>query len=160
MNYCNDFSRNLIKGGIAEMVFERMFAEAGGYLVVPFGYEKTVNILTQIDKDKEAFENLRSMPDYVLVDKNKDEAIYIVEVKYKRSVNYDYVKKEAESIKEKGWKKVWYFLATPKSFYFATCSDLIEDPKNLEKNKLPYSMVNEELQKRFLAMLNDFECDK
>jgi len=141
------------------MVFERMFAEAGGYLVIPFGYEKTVNILTQINKDREAFSNITSMPDYVLVDREKEEVGYIVEVRYKSKKIYQTIQKEAREIKEKGWKKVWYFLATPEGFYLARCTDLIDNPEIIEKQKLPVTMVGQEIQEKFLKLLNDFEAD-
>jgi len=40
-----DFSRDLIKGRIAEVIFEQMFREQGQYTVIPFGYEQTVPTL-------------------------------------------------------------------------------------------------------------------
>lgn len=36
------FTRNLVKGRIAETIFAQMFRDSGSYTVLEFGYEKVV----------------------------------------------------------------------------------------------------------------------
>ncbi|MDE2096048.1 MAG: hypothetical protein KGL39_02265 [Patescibacteria group bacterium] len=36
------FFRDLLKGKIAEVIFEQMFRDCGKFTILPFGYEKTV----------------------------------------------------------------------------------------------------------------------
>lgn len=36
------FSRDLLKGKIAEVIFEQMFRDCGKFTILSFGYEKTV----------------------------------------------------------------------------------------------------------------------
>lgn len=156
----NRFSRDLIKGRIAETIFERMFVESGNFIVVPFGYEKTVNFLTQVNinkgKEKEALETVQNMPDYILINK-RSEDIFLVEVKYRREKNYENIRKGANKITRKGWEKVWYFLATPEGFYFSRCADLIKDPRSIDDNKLSESKVAKKKQESYLEMLKEFE---
>src|SRR3712207_7861809 len=55
-----DFVRNLIKGKIAEIVFQHMFAEAEFCTVIPFGYETIVPQLAQYQHLLDDNEALRS----------------------------------------------------------------------------------------------------
>jgi len=41
------FAKNLIKGKIAEIIFEQMIRDEERYTVIPFGYEHTVPTLAQ-----------------------------------------------------------------------------------------------------------------
>lgn len=89
--YQNDFPANLIKGRIAETIFELMFREATDYEVYPLGYEHTTPILkeyrdhpNQQHKDilSKVLDNFDSTPDFLLTNADKSE-IYLVEVKYR-----------------------------------------------------------------------------
>ncbi len=46
--------KKLIKGKIAEIIFEQMFRETGEYTIIPFGYENIVPELTQCKKNSKA----------------------------------------------------------------------------------------------------------
>ena len=41
------FTKNLVKGKIAETIFAQMFREVGDYTVIEFGYEKIIPELIQ-----------------------------------------------------------------------------------------------------------------
>ncbi|MFO0704208.1 MAG: hypothetical protein U0525_05865 [Patescibacteria group bacterium] len=83
-----DFTRNLIKGKIAETIFEQMIREVGKYTVIPFGYEHTVPTLAQyqhIARVKDVMENIKDAPDFALVSEDKQN-IYLVEVKFQKDL--------------------------------------------------------------------------
>ncbi len=42
-----EFSKDLIKGKVAEVIFEQMFREEEKFTVIPFGYEHTMPTLAQ-----------------------------------------------------------------------------------------------------------------
>ncbi len=76
------FSKNLIKGKIAEIIFEQMFREAGEYTIIPFGYENIMPELVNCGKSsnaKKAIKNISSSPDFALISRNK-ESVFLVEV--------------------------------------------------------------------------------
>jgi hypothetical protein len=58
-----DFARNIIKGKIAEIIFEFMFCSSGQYTVIPFGYEYSQSEIAQnliLLENKGLLETLRS----------------------------------------------------------------------------------------------------
>jgi hypothetical protein len=121
-----DFYFQLIKGKIAEQVFELMFRETRKYTVIPFGYESIIPELAQyLDSGSKAmlFENIRSAPDFALIS-HEPEHVYLVEVKYRHSCSSDNLREMAAKIHEK-WKLAYLFLATPKGFYFDKCSEIM-----------------------------------
>lgn len=88
------FSKDLIKGKIAEIIFEQMFREAGEYTIIPFGYESIVPELSQCKKFSKAqkvIDNIRHSPDFVLISQSK-ESVYLVEVKYSSKFNKESMK--------------------------------------------------------------------
>lgn len=69
-----DFTKNFVKGKIAEIVFDQMFREEGKFTVIPFGYERTLPELAQHAKEAEyrqVIDNIRSAPDFALVSRDK-----------------------------------------------------------------------------------------
>ena len=61
------FSRELIKGRIAETVFEQMIRDEGRYDVIPFGYEHTMPTLAQYQdlvEIKQVIKNISDAPDF------------------------------------------------------------------------------------------------
>jgi hypothetical protein len=79
-----NFTRNLLKGKIAETIFEQMFRRLGKFDIVPLGYEHTTPELAQyqhLNHVKQVLDNIRNVPDFALVSQNKG-SVYLVEVKY------------------------------------------------------------------------------
>ena len=155
-----DFSKQLIKGKIAEHVFEQMFRRAGQFTVLPFGYESTMPELAQQQHsaNPEArriiSDLISTTPDFVLVSKRPSEKdVYLVEVKYRSNLRGDDISEVARKVHEK-WHVVWLFVATPEGFYFDSCKNVIDTGK---MKKLAESFVNEQTQDEFLRLLNEFE---
>lgn len=157
MNEELKFSRNLIKGRIAEVIFEQMIRNEGRYDVIPFGYEHTVPTLAQyrhLAQIKQIMENIGDAPDFVLVsaDKNRGE-VYLVEVKYQTIKDIEYIKKEAGELLHR-WPASWIFLATPNGFYCDLSKNIIEKG---EIKELPESWVERGRQEEYLRLLREFE---
>lgn len=150
-----EFTRNLIKGKIAETIFEQMIREVGKYTVIPFGYEHTVPTLAQyqhIAKVKQVMENIKDAPDFALVSEDKTE-IYLVEVKFNNTFNNINNVQHAKGLLER-WDPSWLFVATPFSFYCAPCSMVVTD--NGHMSKLSESWVPLATQQHYLNLLSEF----
>lgn len=150
------FTENLIKGEIAQAIFEQMFIEIGTAVVIPFGYEHPFPVLAQFQrtmdqKDREDLVNVRNMPDFLLVSKKEDHAI-LVEVKYRKDKNKKVVKKLAKEICTR-WPSSWLFLATQDGFYFGKCSELEKDGKIFS---LRADWVPENRQQKYLELLKAY----
>ena len=76
-----DFKKQLIKGKIAEMIFQQMWAEINQCTILPLGYERVLPGLLERSQNK-IFKPIRTAPDFVLIP--KDDNIMIVEVKFRR----------------------------------------------------------------------------
>src|SRR3989339_2221967 len=119
------FSRNLIKGRIAEVVFEQMMQEEGKYAVIPFGYEHTMPMLSQYQHlaiVRRVIDNIKDAPDFALVSEDKAK-IYLVEVKYQTTPDIEVLKKSAKKLLKR-WEPSWLFVATPGGFYCSPCSGI------------------------------------
>lgn len=149
-----DFSKQLIKGKIAEMVFDQMFREAGKYTVIPFGYESIVPELMQYTKQTEykaLLENIRNAPDFALVSHNPKE-VFLVEIKYRSKIDLEEIKRSADDICER-WKLAWLFVATPDGFYFDACTDIVESGR---MTPLTHEYMDKDLQEKYVALLKEF----
>ncbi|MDO8663433.1 MAG: hypothetical protein Q7K28_01155 [Candidatus Wildermuthbacteria bacterium] len=150
-----DFSRRLIKGRIAEVIFEQMIREEKRYTVIPFGYEHTMPTLAQyrnLVKIQRVIDNISNAPDFALISEDKAN-IYLVEVKYQSKLNVEELKKYAEKL-SKRWEYTWLFVATPEGFHCGLCKTI------LEKNRigdLSEKWVAKERQTEYLKLLNQFE---
>ncbi|MFA5163003.1 MAG: hypothetical protein WC441_00575 [Patescibacteria group bacterium] len=150
------FSKNLIKGKIAQIIFEQMFREQGEYTVIPFGYE---NILPEIFPQRNNFEgaqraidNIRHAPDYTLISAKK-EKVYLVEVKYRKELNIDEIKTIAAKQIQR-WNPSCIFVATQNGFYFDLCSSIL---KKDTIQKLSDKMISKEIQDKYKILLCEFE---
>lgn len=151
-----DFPRNIIKGKIAEVVFEFMFRSAGQYTVIPFGYEYSQPEIAQnlkLLEDKGFLDTLRSTPDFILISKDKTQ-VYFVEVKYRNIIDNQEIKKTAQKI-VKCWDHSFLFIATPQGFYYEPCHTVIKNEGQI--GKLYETHVSKELQDKYLRLLNEFE---
>ena len=149
------FSRNLIKGKIAEVIFEQMIREEGRYEIIPFGYEHTVPALAQyrhLVQVQKVIDNISDAPDFALISNDKSQ-VYMVEVKYRIGHSAEDIKDVAASILER-WYPSWLFIATPQGFYCAPCSSIAETGKI---SPLSTNWVTAERQAEYLNLLNEFE---
>jgi hypothetical protein len=154
-----EYTKNFIKGKIAENIFELMFRECNKFTVLKFGYENTVPELAQyqhLAHIKSVLENIRNAPDFVLISQDKTE-IYLVEVKYRTNINPQELKEFAEQ-SLKTWNPLWLFIASPKGFFFSPCSYVIKGEGNI--SPIQEKWVSNEMQKAFLEVLNYFEKPK
>ena len=151
-----DFSRNLIKGKIAEIVFEQMFREMGEFTILHLGYEYTTPELAQYQKYvqvKKVLDKIRHAPDFVLISQDKTK-VFVVEVKYRMGKN----NLEILDVAEKTLKLVnpaWLFVASSDGFYFDSCSNVIKN--NGIVKKMSSTWVSDFIQEENLKLLNEFE---
>jgi hypothetical protein len=151
-----DFIKHLIKGKIAEIIFEEMFRESGKYTILRSGYEYTLPELAQyqhLTEVKAVMENIRNAPDFVLVSEDKTE-VHLVEVKYRASRSREELKKIAEQTL-KAWNPCWLFVASPDGFFFEPCNMVAS--KHGEIGLLFEKWVTLPIQKSYLSLLNEFE---
>lgn len=149
------FSKNLIKGKIAEVVFEQMIRDEGKYTVIPFGYEHTVPTLSQYQHlavVKQIMDNISDAPDFALISEDKTK-VYLVEVKFQSNLDMNKIKEYALKLQDR-WEYPWIFVATTSGFYNGLCRDIIK------KSRIPVlteNWVSKKLQDQYLKLLNEFE---
>jgi len=149
------FSRELIKGRIAEVIFEQMIREEERYEVIPFGYEHTVPTLAQYQEFveiKRVMKNIKDAPDFALISNDKKE-VYLVEVKYQSELNIEQIKKYAVQ-QLKRWDPSWLFIACPNGFFCSSCHAIIKEG---DIERLRFSWVQKKRQEDYLQLLNEFE---
>jgi hypothetical protein len=150
-----DFVRNLVKGKIAEIVFQHMFAESDFATVLPFGYEHLMPLLAQYQhliETQEALAHVRYAPDFILV-KPDNTQIVLVDVKYRRRKDSKRAVEIARAVQDR-WEPAWLFLATPDGFFFAPCSQVVTDG---DIPPLPERWIPKRTQDEYLALMNEFE---
>lgn len=156
----DQFTEQLIKGRIAETVFERMFREETKYDIYPLGYEYTLPILKQVrdallhQEHKATLErilsNFDNTPDYLLVKADKS-SVYIVEVKYQSLFDEKRIVSAAKKINER-WDPAWLFVATKEGFYFDSCHDIVNH------NAIrPFDWIPQPTQHDYLELLKRME---
>ncbi len=156
MNNNIEFSKNLIKGKIAEIIFEQMFRESRKFTILRSGYEYTLPELAQYKQLPEVekyLENIRHAPDFILITEDKKQA-YVVEVKYKRHFqSKDILDIAMNNLKV--WKPSWLFIASPDSFFFDSCSKIKYNYGKI--SRLSDRWIAKEIRDRYLKLLNEFE---
>lgn len=151
-----NFIKQLVKGKIAEIIFEQMFGESRKFTILRSGYEYTLPELAQyqhLGEVQAVIENIRNAPDFVLISQDKKE-VHLIEVKYQRVLNRKRVKEIAEEIL-KTWSPSWLFVATLDNFYFEPCHTILNNNGNIKP--LYETWVDFEVQKDYLKLLNEFE---
>jgi len=151
-----EFTRKLIKGKIAELIFEMMIREMDRVTVLRAGYEYTHPELAQYQnllgvKGKEVLKFFEHNPDFILFKKDKT-SLYLVEVKYRHALNIEETKKIAKIELQKS-EHIWLFLATPEGFFFSQCKD-IDRTGNIQP--LSADWVSLEMQRSYLQLLKEF----
>lgn len=150
-----NFSKQLIKGRIAEMIFEQMLRDAGGFTVLGFGYEKIIPELARRQATVEAertMEIIRRAPDFAVI-RHENNRVYLVEVKYMHTMTREKVLTAAEKMIN-SWDPSYLFIVTPHSFYFESVRSIVEKGGHIEP--FGYDAVAKDLQDQYLELLNSF----
>ena len=149
------FTNNLIKGRIAETIFEQLFRDAGCFTILSFGYEKILPELAHRQNDiniQETMEIIRRAPDFAVIE-NTSHMVYLIEVKYLKHPKAEYILKSATQIYE-SWKPAYLFLATPEGFFFDTAKNIVENNGAIQPFSHP--RISVEAQQTHVALLNSF----
>ena len=138
-----EFSKELIKGRIAEVVFEQLFRSTGRFTVIPFGYEYAFPELAQYQDslaNREVLDNIRTAPDFALISQDKKD-VHLVEVKFRRSL-FKQELLECANEQVKRWDPSYIFVASLDGLFFDSCESIIQ--KQGEVGSLPDSRVSRE----------------
>lgn len=150
-----DFTRRLIKGKIAEIIFEQIVNHMNGYTILEFGYEKVVRQLAnemKTDKSKETIRIVRRAPDFAIINE-KTHDVTLVEVKYMKEASTSSVLKAAKEIR-KSWKKASLFVVSPTGFYFNEIETIIANKGKI--SPFNHKLISKTKQKAYLELVNEF----
>lgn len=147
------FTRNLVKGRIAETIFAQMFRDTGEYTVLEFGYEKVVPQLVgrNYHHDDPMIESLRVAPDFAVINQESKE-VRLIEVKYRQVIDNRNVLECARKM-HASWNPSYLFIATLDGFYFDEISKIIINDGNISR----LSSIADDVQEKYLQILIDFE---
>jgi predicted DNA-binding protein YlxM (UPF0122 family) len=151
-----NFVRQLIKGKIAEVIFEQLFRATRKYTILHFGYEYTLPEIAQyndIPEIQAVISNIKNAPDFVLVSNDKTE-VHLVEVKYRSHPNHEETKILAHDLLSR-WKPSWLFIATPTGFFYEPCNAILNNDGDMQR--LFSTTVDQDVQDAYLNILNEFE---
>ena len=154
-----EFTRELIKGRIAETIFVQMFRESGEYTILRAGYEYTLPELAQyqhLAEVKAVIQNIRNAPDFVLISQDKTK-VYLVEVKYCTNREPQKIKGIVEDIL-KVWNPSYLFVASPDGFFFEPCNTISQNDGKI--GELYSNWATKEKQADYLKILKEFEIKK
>ena len=153
------FSEQLIKGKIAELIFEQMFREAKCFTVLAFGYENILPELMHRQRDmkiESTMEVIRSAPDFAVINDLTHE-VHLIEVKYRQKMKPSEVFSIASRMLE-SWKPSYLFLATPSQCYFGKVAEIVGKKGKIEQ--LSHPKISTSLQEKYLKLLNEFITQK
>lgn len=146
------FTRNLVKGRIAETIFAQMFRDSGQYTVLEFGYEKVVpQLVGNYDHNNPVIESLRVAPDFAVIDQETKE-VRLIEVKYRARLDINNVLDCARKM-HASWNPSYLFIATLDGFYFDEISKIIIEDGNISR----LTSIPDETQSKYLQILINFE---
>lgn len=149
------FSRKLVKGRIAETLFEQMLRDAGCFTILAFGYESVLPELAHRQHDmqaEETMEIIRRAPDFAVIN-NQTHEVHLIEVKYMKNPRTEWILRDAVRMYE-SWKPSYLFLATPNGFFFDKANKIIE--RGGVVDKLVHPQISDELQAKYTKLLNEF----
>ena len=129
----NNFAESMLKGRMAETLFEELMRESGN-VVYRFGYEAIVQNLVQLEgrfnRYNEVAEKIRSIPDFIVIDKKGKPVFVEVKFRWKSELHAgDYSSKLIERI-EKYWGAKIVLVNCWEQPYFR-----VVDPPYFDKNK-------------------------
>jgi len=150
-----NFTKQLVKGKIAETIFSQMFRESGNFTVLEFGYEKVIPEMIQqgFNESNPMIETLRTAPDFAVIDRDTRQ-VKLIEVKYQRSLNSEYILQAASRMSQ-SWNPSYLFIATLDGFYMDEIANIIKN--NGKIAKLNHPRINDDLQNDYLGILRRFE---
>jgi len=149
------FSKNLVKGRIAEILFEQMLRDTGHFTILAFGYENILPELAHHQNEihaQETMEIIRRAPDFAVID-NKSHKVYLIEIKYMMNPKKEYILLAAERM-YKSWGPSYLFLATPNGFFFDKASNVFKNKGKI--TPLDNPKIPKELQNKYTKILNEF----
>ena len=148
-----DFTKNLVKGRIAETIFAQMFRHNGRYTVLEFGYEKVVPQLVgqYYNHDNPMIESLRVAPDFAVINLDTKD-VRLIEVKYRWRLDTNDVLARANKMNA-SWNPSYLFIATLDGFYFDEINKIILENGDIS----PLAEIPDALQLEYLQILKDFE---
>lgn len=127
-----NFIESMLKGRMAETLVEELLRQSGN-IVYRFGYEAIVQNLAQsagnFDRQSEVGEKIRSIPDFIVVDKKGKPEFVEVKFRWKSEVVFEKDYKLFEKI-EKFWAAKLIFVSCWQQPYFR-----IAEPPYFDKNK-------------------------
>jgi len=150
-----NFSEKLIKGRIAEIIFEQMLRDAGCFTVLAFGYESVLPELAQRQHDmhtQETMEIIRRAPDFAVIN-NETHEVHLIEVKFMKNPRTEWILRDAKRMFG-SWKPSYLFLATPDGFFFDKAKTIID--KEGIVSPFVHPQIPQELQDKYIALLNRF----
>lgn len=150
-----NYSRGLIKGKIAEAIFEEMFRASGNYTIIPLGYEHTTPVIAQYQHlvhVQKVLENIRNAPDFALISEDKT-SVFLVEVKYRSQFDKEDILKIAQNIHE-SWDMCFLFIASRDNFYYGSVREIVN--KEGQIDVLPEIRIPKEIQEKYLSLLKEF----
>lgn len=152
-----NFTRQLVKGKIAETIFSQMFRESGNFTVLEFGYEKVIPEMIQqgFNESNPMIETLRTAPDFAVIDRDTRQ-VKLIEVKYQRSLSSEYTLKAANRMSQ-SWNPSYLFIATLDGFYMDEIANIIKNHGKI--TQLNHPKINSDLQNDYLQILKRFEQD-
>ncbi len=150
-----DFTRQLVKGKIAETIFSQMFRGSNNFTVLEFGYEKVIPEMIQqgYQENNPMIETLRTAPDFAVIDRETRQ-VKLIEVKYQRQLSFEYTLKAATRMSQ-SWNPSYLFIATLDGFYLDEITNIIDN--NGQIAPLGDAHISPELQKDYLQILRRFE---
>lgn len=149
-----DFSRQLVKGKIAETLFEQMLRDTGCFTILAFGYESVLPELAHRQHDirvEETMEIIRRAPDFAVIN-NESHDVHLIEVKYLMNPRAEWIFRDAQRMYE-SWKPSYLFLATPEGFFFDRAKTIVERKGAI--SPLNHPQIPKELQAKYVALLNE-----
>jgi hypothetical protein len=157
MNYSDPiyFTKSLVKGRIAETLFEQMLRDTGCFTILAFGYENVLPELAHHQHDihaEETMKILRCAPDFAVIN-NETHEVYLIEVKHLSQYNPRWILLDAERMYE-SWKPSYLFLATPEGFFFDKAKDIVD--KKGEITAFEHPQISKDLQNTYIEILNKF----
>ncbi len=146
------FTEKLIKGRIAEIIFEMMF-RSEGYKVTHFGYEYIASEFTreeirEVKENQAVLENIRHSPDFIITDSAN--RINFVEVKLQSKLDFALLQNMAQATYER-WSDAWYFVASREGFYFSPCEQIAKTADKLAL--LDTDLISQKTQDDYLELL-------
>ena len=142
----------MIKGRIAEAIVEDMFNNMG-MKVVRFGYENVIPELANknnLIKGRIADE-LRGMPDFIVVDPKTNYAYYI-EVKYRKNGTFEFKK-------EYKYPNAFVILVTPKGILVSEAKEVMENSNSfvyLNKHKVISKIVDRDIVVQYIEFVKKY----